>query len=145
MWNLQTNSRIGANVKGDVIDAQFEFGVTSDGGGGNVSSRRIYGVWKFAEGWGLKVGKDYTPMTFFLSGQAFGDDAGLLQVGNAYGARRGQLELRGKLGPGMFKFAAIDNPAGTVSVVDDDPLDSVPPMSVRGTSPISRNWKRLTR
>ena len=69
LWNLQGNSRIGANVKGDMIDAQFEFGVTSDGGGGNVSARRLYGIWKFAEGWGLKVGKDYTPVTFFLSGQ----------------------------------------------------------------------------
>ena len=34
LWNLQGNSRLGANVKGDVIDAQFEFGVSSDGGGG---------------------------------------------------------------------------------------------------------------
>lgn len=125
-WNLQTNSRIGANVKGDVIDAQFEFGVTSDPlGGGNVSSRRIYGIWKFADGWGLKVGKDYSPITFFLSGQAFGGDAGLLRVGNAYGLRVGQLELRGKLGPGNFKFAAIQNPAGSVSVIDDNPNDGV--------------------
>ena len=120
IWNLQGNSRIGANVKGDVIDAQFEFGVTSDGAGGNVSSRRLYGVWKFADGWGLKVGKDYTPMTFFLSGQAFGNDAGLLNVGNAYGGRRGQLELRGKAGPGMLKFALIDNPVGTLTIVDPD-------------------------
>jgi len=108
LWNLQGNSRVGATVKGDMLEARFEFSVTSDGGGGNVGARRLYGVWKFTEGWGLKVGKDYTPMTFFLSGQVFQNDQGLLQVGNAYGARRGQLALEGKLGPGMLKVALID-------------------------------------
>ena len=53
-WNLQTNSRIGAKVKGDMLEGQFEFGVTSDGAGGNVSTRRLYGIWKFAEGWGSR-------------------------------------------------------------------------------------------
>jgi hypothetical protein len=91
-----------------MLDARFEFSVTSDGGGGNVGARRLYGVWKFTEGWGLKVGKDYTPITFFLSGQVYQNDQGLLQVGNAYGARRGQLALEGKLGPGMLKVALID-------------------------------------
>ena len=64
------------------------------------------------EGWGLKVGKDYTPITFFLSGQVFDADDGLLQVGNAYGARQGQVAVEGNLGPGIFKFAAI-NPSRT--------------------------------
>jgi len=107
-WNLQGNSRIGATVKGDMLEARFEFAVSSDGGGGNVGTRRLYGVWKFAEGWGLKVGKDYTPVTFFLSGQVFENDAGLLNVGNAYGSRRGQVAVEGKLGPGMLKLALID-------------------------------------
>jgi len=107
-WAMQGNSRVGATVKGDMLEGRFEFGVTSDGSGGNVGARRLYGVWKFTEGWGLKVGKDYTPITFFLSGQVFDADAGLLQVGNAYGSRRAQLALEGNLGPGMLKFAAID-------------------------------------
>jgi hypothetical protein len=64
-WNLQTNSRLGATVEGDRLDARFEFSVTSDGTGGNVGTRRLYATWKFTEGWGLKVGKDYTPITFF--------------------------------------------------------------------------------
>ena len=100
-WALQGNSRIGATIKGDMIEARFEYGT------GVNRARRLYGVWKFTEGWGLKVGQDYTPITFFLSGQAFDDDAGLLQVGNAYGSRRGQLALEGKAGPGTLKVAAI--------------------------------------
>ena len=116
-WYLQGNSRIGATVEGDKLEARFELGVSSDGSGGNVSSRRLYGVWHFNEGWGLKVGKDYTPITFFLSSQVFDSDNGLEFVGNAYGARYGQIAVEGK----GFKFAAItpsptalDNLAGTV-------------------------------
>jgi hypothetical protein len=114
-WELQGNSRVGATVKGDMLDARFEFSVSSDEAGGNVGTRRLYGIWKFTEGWGLKVGKDYTPITFFLSGQVFDNDAGLLNVGNAYGSRRAQLALEGMLGPGMLKVALIDT---TTSVLD---------------------------
>ena len=102
-WALQGNSRVGATVKGDMLEGRFEYGT----GGGVANIRRLYGVWHFTEGWGLKVGQDYTPITFFLSGQVFDSDAGLLQVGNAYGSRRGQVAVEGNLGPGMFKFAAI--------------------------------------
>ena len=102
-WNLQSNARIGATVKGDMISGRFEYGT----GGGNANIRRLYGVWHFTEGWGLKVGQDYTPITFFLSGQVFDTDQGLLQVGNAYGARKGQVAVEGKMGPGTFKFATI--------------------------------------
>ena len=108
LWNLQTNSRIGATVTGDQLEARFEFGVTSEGSGGNVAARRLYGVWKFAEGWGLKVGKDYTPVTFFLSNQVFDNDNNLQFFGEAYGARRGQVAVEGKLGPGKLKVALID-------------------------------------
>jgi len=117
-WNLQSNSRIGATVEGGKLEARFELGVTSEGSGGNVSSRRLYGVWHFNEGWGLKVGKDFTPITFFLSNQVFDSDNGLEFVGNAYGARYGQIAVEGK----GFKFAAITpsptalhNLAGTVA------------------------------
>jgi hypothetical protein len=100
-WDLQANTRLGANVKGDVVSGQFEFGVNES----TITSRRLYGVWHFADGWGLKVGKDYTPITFFLSGQVFDADNGLLFTGNAYGSRRGQIALEGM----GFKFAAITN------------------------------------
>ena len=118
-WNLQSNSRIGATVKGDKLDGRIEVGVNDEPtGGGTVTVRRIYGVWKFADGWGLKVGQDFTPITFFLSNQVFDSDNELEQVGNAYGARYGQIAVEGK----GFKFAAItpsptalDNLAGTVA------------------------------
>jgi hypothetical protein len=115
-WQMQVNSRVGATVKGDQIEGRFEFSVTSDGGGGNVGARRLYGVWKFTEGWGLKVGKDYTPITFFLSGQVFDNDQGLLNVGNAYGSRRAQLAVEGMAGPGMLKVALIDPTTGALTV-----------------------------
>ena len=83
-----------------MIDARFEYGT-------GVNLRRLYGVWKFTEGWGLLVGQEYTPITFFLSGQVFDVDAGLLQVGMAYGARFGQITLQGKLGPGDLKIGAV--------------------------------------
>ncbi|MFZ0611012.1 MAG: hypothetical protein WAM73_02110 [Desulfobacterales bacterium] len=110
-WELQSNSRVGAKVKGDMLEGQFEFAVTSDGSGGNVGTRRLYGVWKFADDWGLKVGKDYTPITFFLSGQVFDADQGLKNVGQAYGFRRGQLALEGH----GFKVALISPTAGVLT------------------------------
>ena len=45
-WDLQGNSRIGANIKAENITARFEFGVNES----SVSSRRIYGVWNFGAG-----------------------------------------------------------------------------------------------
>jgi len=106
-WNLQGNARVGATVKGDMVSGRFEYGT-------GVNLRRLYGVWHFTEGWGLKVGQDYTPITFFLSGQVFDTDQGLLQVGNAYGARVGQVAVEGKLGPGTFKFATITPATSTL-------------------------------
>ena len=75
-------------------------------GRGNVTARLIYGVWKFAEGWGLKVGKDYTPITFFLSNQVFDTDNNL-EFGQrlrwqAWAGRSGRY-----FGPGTLKFAAV--------------------------------------
>ncbi len=118
-WDLQSNSRIGATVKGNRLDARFELGVASDGAGGNVSSRLLYATWKFTEGWGLKVGKDYTPITFFLSGQVFDTDNELEFVGNAYGGRQGQVALEGTLGPGTLKFAAVTPETSTLNVTSD--------------------------
>ena len=114
-WNLQTNSRIGATVTGDKLDARFEFGVTSDGSGGNISSRLLYATWKFADGWGLKIGKDYTPILFGLSNQVFDDDSNLWKLGNAYGGRQGQIAVQGELGPGMLKVALIDQTTNTLN------------------------------
>jgi hypothetical protein len=91
-WNLQGNSRLGAKIKAESVNAQVELAVKSVGGGGTVDSRRIFATWNFGAG-KLKVGKDYTPIDQFISGQVFDGDAGLLGIGTQYGSRRGQLGL----------------------------------------------------
>jgi hypothetical protein len=105
-WDLQGNSRLGANVKADHIKGQVELGLngtrngggsgtdslTSDGADGSVTTRRIYGTWNFGAG-SLKVGKDYTPVSKFVSAQAFDGDAGLIGYGAPYGGRPGQIAL----------------------------------------------------
>jgi hypothetical protein len=118
-WAMQGNSRIGATVKGDQVEGRFEFSVSSDGSGGNVGTRRLFGVWKFTEGWGLKVGKDYTPITFFLSGQVFDSDSGLKNVGQAYGYRRAQIAVEGM----GFKAALIDPTTGNLKLTPVTGID----------------------
>jgi hypothetical protein len=103
LWSLQGNSRLGANVKADHIKGQVELGLKGDSGGDvDVSTRRIYGTWNFGPGY-LKVGKDYTPVSQFISGQVFDEDLGLLGIGTVYGNRVGQLAL----GFGGFEVALI--------------------------------------
>lgn len=99
IWDLQTNSRIGATIKAENISGRFEFGANES----TVTSRRIYGVWNFGSGT-LKVGKDYTPVSQFISGQVFDEDLGLLGVGTQYGARHGQIAF----GFGNFEIALIN-------------------------------------
>jgi hypothetical protein len=103
-WSFQGNSRIGANVKAENLKGQFEFGVSSDSsGGGNVSARRLYGEWMFGDAMYLKVGKDYTPVSQFISGQVFDGDLGLLGIGTQYGNREAQVAF----GFGGFEISLI--------------------------------------
>jgi hypothetical protein len=114
-WNLQSNARIGAIVKGDTLSGRFEYGA----GSGNANIRLLYGVWHFSANWGLKVGQDFTPITFFLSNQVFDTDNSLEFVGNAYGGRQGQVALEGTFGPGTLKFAAVTPETSTLNVTSD--------------------------
>jgi hypothetical protein len=101
-WDFQGNSRLGANVKADHIKGQVELGLArdvpgqdfsrSDGGDGGVVTRRAYGTWNFGAG-SLKIGKDYSPVSQFVSAQAFDEDAGLIGFGAPYGGRPGQIAL----------------------------------------------------
>jgi hypothetical protein len=105
-WNFQTNSRLGARVKADKVNGHIELGLKgTDGGDIDVGTRRAYGVWKFADNASLKVGKDYSPVTRFISGQVFDQDAGLLGAGNFYGRRPGGLGLT----IGTFNLALLTN------------------------------------
>jgi len=95
-FNGQTNSRLGARVKAENISGRVEIQLKgySSGDPGNsvtVESRILYGEWNFGAG-KLKIGKDYTPVSQFISGQVFDEDLGLLGIGTQYGNRT----------PGMF-------------------------------------------
>ena len=121
VWNFQSNSRLGARVKADKVSGHIELGLKgSDGSDIDVGTRRAYGVWKFSDNASLKVGKDYSPVTRFISGQVFNTDDGLLGSGNFYGKRPGQLGLQ----IGGFEIAAITNalvaPNGVPANVDPD-------------------------
>ncbi|UCF91403.1 MAG: hypothetical protein JSW39_24535 [Desulfobacterales bacterium] len=110
-WDLQGNSRIGAKVKAESVSGQFELGLKGDGAGDlDVGTRRIYGVWDFGAG-KLKVGKDYTPISQFISGQIFDDDLGLLGIGTMYGNRTGQISLTF----GGFEIAFITPTSGEIN------------------------------
>jgi hypothetical protein len=104
-WDMQSNSRIGATVKGENISGRFELGITQtpDGSSDDAARvRRLFGVWD--AGWGkIKVGKDYTPTSQFISGQVFAGDLGLLGIGTFYGGRKGQAALS----IGGFEIALI--------------------------------------
>ncbi len=110
-WYFQGNSRLGAKVKADKVTGQIELalGAGGDGGDTSVSTRRAYGTWKFSDyGW-LKVGKDYSPVTDFISNQWYNADNDLLGEGNFYGRRPAGLTL----GLGDFELAFLATSYGT--------------------------------
>jgi hypothetical protein len=118
LWGLQGNSRLGARVKHEAVSGRVELGLDSATyGGGNVNTRLIYGSWNFGAG-SLKVGKDYTPVSQFISGQAFDGDAGLLGIGTMYGYRLPQVALTF----GGFEIALIENNAENIGVVGTNAL-----------------------
>ena len=106
-WFFQGNSRLGAKVKADKVTGQIELALTAtnggDGGDGTVDTRRAYGVWKISDSMSLKVGKDYSPVTDFISNQWFASDNDMLGEGNFYGRRPAMLQLN----LGGFELAAI--------------------------------------
>ena len=94
-WYFQGNSRLGAKVKADKVTGQVELGLGQGGFGEDtaVATRRAYGTWKFSDyGW-LKVGKDYSPVTDFISNQWYDADNDLLGTGNFYGRRPAGVTL----------------------------------------------------
>jgi hypothetical protein len=103
-WALQGNSRFGATVKHESVSGRFELGLKSSSTGDvDVGTRRIFGSWNFGAG-SLKVGKDYSPISQFISGQVYDGDLGLLGIGTMYGARVPQIALSF----GGFEIALIE-------------------------------------
>ncbi len=84
-WDLQSNSRIGANVKNNNISGRFEYGT-------GINLRILYGAWNFGAG-ELLVGQTYTPATVFNSNQVFNGDDGLLTFGSLYSGRRPMIQM----------------------------------------------------
>jgi len=122
-WDLQGNSRVGANIKAENITARFEFGVNES----SVSSRRIYGVWNFGAG-KLKVGKDNSPTSQFISGQVFDGDLGLLGIGTSYSSRNGQISFSF----GNFEIALVSPTTGLIAGM----ADSTTSITVAGTTTV---------
>jgi hypothetical protein len=104
-WYLQGNSRLGAKVKADRVTGQIELGLGTGGDGGDtaVATRRAYGTWKINDFAWLKVGKDFSPVTDFVSNQWFDADNDLYGTGNFYGRRPAGVTL----GLGDFEVAFL--------------------------------------
>jgi hypothetical protein len=117
--NGQDNSRIGARVKADHISGRVEIQLRGDAGGDpggtvTVEDRIVYGEWNFGAG-KFKVGKDYTPVSQFISGQVFDEDLGLLGIGTAYGNRTPGMWLSF----GGFELALLEPIANDIVDVND--------------------------
>ena len=129
---FQGNSRLGAKVKADKITGQIELGLGQGGDGGDtaVSTRRAYGVWKFADDASLKVGKDYSPVTDFISNQWFNGDNDLLGEGNFYGRRPSGLTLI----VGNFELAALTPSYGYLSMESGTNLAATTATGINGVT-----------
>jgi hypothetical protein len=111
-WYFQGNSRLEAKVRAEKVNGHIEIalGTPDDSGGdGNVTTRRAYGTWKFADNAWLKIGKDYSPTTEFISNQWFSEDLDLLGYGVFFGRRPAGLTL----GIGGFELAFLSPSYGT--------------------------------
>jgi len=98
-WQLQTNSRIGVNVKWGNIGGGVEFGQDGTAWNGSkdtrASIRLMYGTWNFGSGT-LLIGKNYTPYFYLVSnlcGPGGGECNGI-GFGSIYGGRRDQIGLQ---------------------------------------------------
>jgi len=137
VWNFQTNSRLGANVKADKVSGKIELGLKgSDGSDLDVGTRRAYGVWHFADKAALKVGKDYSPVTNDLSNQVFNEDDDMEGSGVFHGRRPGGLTLI----LGGLELAFLTNPlkdsssgAADITPAGSDPDWNLPKIEARYT------------
>jgi hypothetical protein len=120
-WDLQGNSRIGADVKTDSVTGKFELGLKGNGAGDvDVGTRKLYGIWDFGTG-RLKVGKDYTPVSQWISNQVFDADNDMQGYGTGYGYRIGQVSLTF----GGFEIALV-TPTSQDIIDPDLPANGVP-------------------
>ena len=103
---LQSNSRIGANVKWGNIGGRFEYGHTT-----TANLRLLYGTWNFGAGT-LLVGQDYGPYFYLVSGLCGpgGGECNGIGFGSIYSGRNPQLKLIfGGLQIAMVKPAQVSS------------------------------------
>jgi hypothetical protein len=111
-YQLQSNSRIGANVKvTDNLTGRFEYGR-------DPNLRILWGEYDFG-GFKLGVGQHYTPLNFFYSNQVWDGDFDLLFAGGVYNGRRPMVQ--GKFGG--FKIALIDPVTANIFGFDNQDTD----------------------
>ena len=122
-WNLQDNSRVGANVKLGDIGGRFEYGNNTGGNFESIRLRLLYGTWNFGPGTFL-LGQDYTPCFFPISDQCglIGGDCGLIFWGTVYTGRVPQLKLTmGGFKVALLNYGTLSNPvAGDFALSDTD-------------------------
>lgn len=108
-WDLQGNSRFGANVKAGDISGSIEYGT-------GVNLRKLFGEWNFGGG-SILVGQTYTPIDSFYSNQVYGGDEDLLSFGGIYDGRQPMIRLK----VGGFRIAAVKP---STNVLDHDEVDT---------------------
>jgi len=93
-WMLQTNSRIGANVKWGNVGGRFELGMGNTEGSQGVSLRLLYGTWNFGPGT-FEVGQDYGSYFYLVSNLCGpgGAECNGIGFGSIYSGRVPQLAL----------------------------------------------------
>jgi len=86
---LQSNSRIGANVKWGNVGGRFEYGHSS-----TANLRLLYGTWNFGAGT-LLLGQDYGPYFYLISGLCGpgGAECNGIGFGSIYTGRTPQIKL----------------------------------------------------
>jgi hypothetical protein len=116
-WDMQSNSRFGANVKfNDQIGGGFEYGhstnpsyvtnfagTDSGVGSNNVGLRKLFGTYTFGGGSQLLIGQTYTPSALFYSDSVFDGDGDLLGRGEFYEGRLPMIQWK----TGGLKIALI--------------------------------------
>jgi hypothetical protein len=93
-WMLQTNSRVGANVKWGNIGGRFELGMGNTEGSAGVSLRLLYGTWNFGPGT-FEIGQDYGSYFYLVSNLCGpgGAECNGIGFGSIYPGRVPQLAL----------------------------------------------------
>jgi len=127
LWDLQGNSRVGANVKAGNVSGQFEFGT-------RVNLRILSGTWNFGAG-KILVGRNWTPLNSkFLSNQVFDDDNDL----NGFGTLWSRYDMV-QLTMGGFKLALVKPVTGDIDGLTGADYDTTIP-KIEARYDMSFNW-----